>query len=76
MDPWLHDADVVDLHHRRGNGPFGTFLGVVLHVNVNVDGTSDSFFAAGPPTNKDLVTPNSMHVARPRASRTRETSSG
>ena len=58
MDPWLHDADVVDLHHRRGNGPFGTFLGVVLHVNVDDDGTSDSFFAAGPPTNKDLVTPN------------------
>jgi hypothetical protein len=58
MDTWLHDAQIVDLHHRRGNGPFNTFLGVVLHVNDDDNGTTDSWYASGPPTNKNLVTPN------------------
>jgi N-acetylmuramoyl-L-alanine amidase len=58
MQTWLHDAQVVDLRNIRGNGPFHTFLGVILHVNADEDGTSDSFFAAGPSVNPDSVTPN------------------
>jgi hypothetical protein len=58
METWLQSAKVVDLRGIRGNGPFHTFLGVILHVNVDEDGTSDSFYAAGPSVNPDSVTPN------------------
>lgn len=55
---WMPGAHVLDLTHKRGNGPFKTFLGVVLHVNESENGTSDSFFAADPPANPNSVTPN------------------
>lgn len=58
---WLTGAHVADYSGFKGNGPFGnngSFLGVVLHVNVAENGTSDSFFKARPPTNPDDVCPN------------------
>lgn len=55
---WLQGAKKVDLRSTRGNGPFSNFLGVCLHVNVDENGTSDSFFAAGTATNPSSVTPN------------------
>jgi hypothetical protein len=58
---WLPGAKVVNLSSRRGNGPFTAtrnFLGVILHVNESENGTSDSFFAEGPPGNPKYVTPN------------------
>lgn len=56
---WLPGAKVVDLRADRGNGPFaaGGFYGVILHVNVDENGTSDSFFEAGDDVNPDGVTP-------------------
>lgn len=54
----MHGAKVVDLRDIRGNGPFNLFLGVVLHVNADRDGTTDDFYRAPPPTNPDSVTPN------------------
>ncbi|MDT4923749.1 MAG: hypothetical protein QOG01_1462 [Pseudonocardiales bacterium] len=62
MEKWLNHAKIVDLRRTRGNGPFEPparrFLGVVLHVNADEDGTSDSFFAADESVNPDSVTPN------------------
>lgn len=56
---WLPEAEHHDLTHIRGNGPFnGRFLGVVLHVNVDEHGTSDSFYSAGTSVNPYSVTPN------------------
>lgn len=58
---WLDGATVHDLSGSKGNGPFGnngSFLGVILHVNEDENGTSDSFFEAGPPTNPADVCPN------------------
>lgn len=54
---WLDWCHKHDLSGRRGNGPFGQFLGVVLHVNESEHGTPVSWFAADPPTNPDYVTP-------------------
>jgi N-acetylmuramoyl-L-alanine amidase-like protein len=51
---WLPGAQVVDLSGSRGNGPFSRFLGVALHVNVDENGTSDSFWRSNP----GQVTPN------------------
>lgn len=51
---WLPGASVVDLSGSRGNGPFQTCLGVVLHVNDDENGTSDDFYR----TNVKQVTPN------------------
>lgn len=57
---WLKWCKRVDLSvepYVHTNGPFGNhgpFLGVVLHVNVDEHGTSDSFFESNP----DEVTPN------------------
>lgn len=55
----MHGAKVRDLRQLpRGNGPFHTFLGVVLHVNQSDNGTSDDWYASPPPANPDSVTPN------------------
>jgi hypothetical protein len=54
MTTWLPGAHVVDLSGSRGNGPFSDFLGVCLHVNVDENGTSDSYFESNP----GEVTPN------------------
>jgi hypothetical protein len=52
---WLPGATVHDLHPGIGNGPFGAFYGVVLHVNVDEHGTPDSFWGNG---NRGQVCPN------------------
>ena len=52
MGKWLPGARVHDLSGQGiGNGPFGTFgfLGVVLHVNVDEQGTPASFWGPGNP---------------------------
>lgn len=54
---WLKAAQKVDLSGSRGNGPFSTFLGVILHVNVSgptSNGTSIDYFKSNP----GEVTPN------------------
>lgn len=51
MTTWLPGASIVDLSHSRGNGPFQTFLGVILHVNVSgpgSNGTSVDYFRNNP----------------------------
>lgn len=58
MSTWLEGAHKHDLSATRGNGPFETFQGLILHVNVSEDGTPVSLFEAGPPSNPDYVTPN------------------
>jgi hypothetical protein len=53
---WLPGASRLDLSvapWSRGNGPFDRFLGVILHVNVDENGTSDAFYE----TNPGQVTP-------------------
>jgi hypothetical protein len=66
---WLPGAKVVDLRQTRGNGPFRNFLGVVLHVNVDENGTTDSFYAAGTSVNPSSVTPTSRSTSPPPANR-------
>jgi hypothetical protein len=56
-DGWCDFATRRDLSGSRGNGPFGRFLGVILHVNQSEHGTSADWFASDPPANKDSVTP-------------------
>lgn len=54
---FLPGFKVNDLSEKCGNGPFGSwgpFLGVILHVNVDEKGTSDSFWGNNP----DGVCPN------------------
>jgi hypothetical protein len=55
---WLPTANVLDLSGYRGYGPFNRsnrkFLGVILHVNVDKNGTSDAFYVSNP----GQVTPN------------------
>jgi hypothetical protein len=51
---WLSGAKVMDLSGSRGNGPFRDFLGVCIHVNVDENGTPDSFWRNNP----GQVTPN------------------
>ena len=53
---WLLGAKVRDLSKQGiGNGPFQTFLGVILHVNVDENGTPITYWGPG---NSGQVCPN------------------
>jgi hypothetical protein len=66
---WLAGAKVHDLHPAIGNGPFSNFLGVALHVNVDENGTPDSFWGNGNPgqvcPNFQVMKDGSIHQMLP-----------